>query len=157
MLKISRILVSSLVVASTIVAFPAVAQNAERAVKARKAAMQLYAHYLGQLGAMAKGEVEYDAEKAGSMAASLAAVTSLDQSAMWPQGSDNGVLGDETGALPNIWTTFPAIVEKSTALTNATAAMKDAAGQDLASLQAAMGPVGGACGACHKEFRQADN
>ena len=30
------------------------------AVKARKAHMQLYAHNLGILGGMAKGEVEYD-------------------------------------------------------------------------------------------------
>jgi len=31
--------------------------------------------------------------------------------------------------------------------------MADAAGFDLASLQAAMGPLGGACSDCHKAYR----
>ena len=136
----------------------AVAQSEfDRPIKARKAVMQLYAHYLGGLSAMAKGEAEYDAERAGAMAASLQAVASVDQSAMWPQGSDNAALGDATTALPAIWETYPAIVDKAQGLNTAVEALVAAASTDLASLQGAMGGVGGACGACHKEFRQSDN
>ena len=40
------------------------------AVKARKAVMQLYAYNLGQLGAMAKTTVPYDAEAASKSAGS---------------------------------------------------------------------------------------
>ncbi len=129
------------------------AQDAERSVKARQALMQLYAHYLGTLGGMAKGSIDYDAEVAGKVAASLASLSVVDQSAMWPQGSDTEALGDKTAALPAIWTTFPAIMEKSQAFTDAAQNMADAAGKDLASLQAAMGSLGGTCGACHKDFR----
>lgn len=131
-----------------------VAQEHNGAVKARQSVMQLYAHYLGQLGAMAKGEVDYDAEKAWAVAASLAAVTRLDQSAMWPQGSDNAALGEMTAALPAIWNTYPAIVEKGQALSAAAAEMENAATTDLAALQGAMKALGGACGGCHKSFRQ---
>jgi len=127
------------------------------ALKARKATMQLYSHYLGQLGAMAKGETPYDAAKAQAAADSLMAVNGIDQSAMWPQGSDNGALGDQTRALPEIWTTYPAIVEKGEAMSAAIAVMASAAGTDLASLQGAIGGLGAGCGGCHKPFRQSDN
>ena len=133
----------------------AIAQDASKAIEARQSVMKLYSHYLGKLGGMAKGNIEYDAESASNAAASLAALASLDQSAMWPQGSDMETLGlDTTAALASIWTTYPAVAEKGEALSTAAAAMVDAAGTDLASLQAAMGAVGQSCSGCHKEFRQ---
>lgn len=129
------------------------AQDAERAVQARNALMTLNGHYLGQLGAMAKGETPYDAAKAEAAATSLAALATLDESAMWPEGTDNETLGDKTRALPVIWSTYPAITEKMQALTDATAALAKTAGTDLASLRAGMGPVGKACGDCHETYR----
>jgi cytochrome c556 len=127
------------------------------AVKARQASMQLYAHYLGTLGAMAKGKVEYDAARADAAAKSLQAVVGIDKSAMWPQGTDNGSLPGQTSALPTIWTTYPAIAEKGKALSTVSAKMAEAAGQGLDSLRGAIGEVGGACGACHKAFRAPSN
>ncbi|MFV0475696.1 MAG: c-type cytochrome [Pikeienuella sp.] len=132
----------------------ALAQGPERAVGARKAVMQLNAHYLGQLGAMAKGDVPYDADAAGAAAASLAKVAALDARAMWPEGSDNGALGaDKTEALPVIWTNMDGFAAEAAALASASAALAEAAGGGLDSLRGAMGPVGQACGACHKGFR----
>ena len=104
-------------------------QANEAAIKARQSLMQLYAFNLGQLGAMA----------------------------MWPEGTDNEPMAGKTAALPAIWTTFPAIAEKSQALTDAATTMAGAAGTDLASLQGAMGAVGGSCGGCHKTYRASDN
>ncbi|MGB0504700.1 MAG: c-type cytochrome [Pikeienuella sp.] len=127
------------------------------AVKARQASMQLYAHYLGQLGAMAKGKVEYNAEKADTVAKSLNAVVGLDKSAMWPQGTSNADLPGQTSALPEIWSTYPAVAEKGKALADASAQMASAAGQGLDSLRGAIGGVGAACGACHKAFRAPAN
>lgn len=130
------------------------AQDIEKSVTARKAAMQLYAFYLGQLGAMAKGEVAYDAMAASEAAASLDALANLDGSKMWPPGSDNATLGDKTRSLPVIWTTYPAVVERNDAFTAATASMKTAAGQGLGALQGAIGAVGKSCGGCHEDYRQ---
>lgn len=126
------------------------------AVKARVAIMQLYANNLGQLGAMAKGKTDYDAEAASKAAGNLALLVQLDQSTLWPQGTDNGSM-DGTRALPALWENFPDVMAKGAALGEAATAMQAAAGTDLASLQAAMGGLGGACSACHKAYRAPAN
>ncbi|MBV1896538.1 MAG: cytochrome c [Rhodobacteraceae bacterium] len=144
----------SLTLVASLVAGSAFADQAtEGAIKARQSLMQLYAFNLGALGAMAKGAVPYDAEAASSSAANLLALSSMSQAGMWPQGSDNGSYPDSK-ALPEIWTKYPDVVEKGKALGVATAAMDTAAGTDLAALQGAMKALGGACGACHKAYRQ---
>lgn len=122
------------------------------AIKARQGQMQLYQHNLGILGAMAKGEVAYDAAAASAAANNLKALANLDAMTLWPQGSDAGSV-DGTRAKAELWTTFPAVLENSKAMSDAANAMADAAGTDLASLQAAMGAMGGACGDCHKAYR----
>ena len=123
------------------------------AVKARQAHMQLNGFFMGQLAAIAKGQVPYDAAQATGVVNSMLALNTMDVGAMWPPGSDNQALPGKTRALPEIWTTFPAIVEKSDALTKALEAMVVAAGTDLASLQGAFGAVGAGCGGCHRSFR----
>ena len=141
------------VVAATLVAGIGAAQVAiDPAIKARQAAMQLYAYNLGQLGAMAKGTVEYDAAAASRAADNLVVMLQLDQSAMWPPGTDSDNVF-ETAAKPEIWANFPDVSGKMKALNEAALVMQGAAGTDLAALQAAMGGVGGACGACHKAYR----
>jgi cytochrome c556 len=144
-------------VAASILVGAAVAQEARHpAVTARTSIMQLYANNLGQLGAMAKGEVEYDAEAAAKAAGNLALLVQLDQSTLWPQGTDNGAI-DGTRALPDIWQNFPDVMAKGAALGEAVTVMQAAAGTDLASLQGAMGGLGGACTACHKAYRAPEN
>ena len=123
------------------------------AVKARQAHMQLNGFFMGQLAAIAKGQMPYDAAQATGVVNSMLALNTMDVGAMWPPGSDNQALPGKTRALPEIWTTFPAIVEKSDALTKALEAMVVAAGTDLASLQGAFGAVGAGCGGCHRSFR----
>jgi len=127
------------------------------AIKARQAQMQLYAFNLGVLGAMAKGDMAYDATAASAAAGNLASLTQINQMMMWPAGSDNAALGDATGALPAIWAADSDIMAKGMALGEAAAAMNGAAGTSQEALQSAMAAVGGACGACHKAYRQAQN
>ena len=122
-------------------------------VKARQSLMQLYAHYLGQLGAMAKGQVEYDAEKASNAANSLNALMNVSQQAMWSPDTHSDALPGQTTALPTIWSTWPAITEKSKAALDATANMAAVAGDGLEAVQGAIGPVGASCGGCHKVYR----
>jgi cytochrome c556 len=126
------------------------------ATKARQAQMQLYAFNLGLLGSMAKGEVPYDATAASAAAGNLASLAQLDQSRLWPEGSDEmGVEGSKVMA--ELWQNMPDVMSKGADLVTAATAMEVAAGTDLASLQAAMGPLGGACGACHKAYRVPSN
>ncbi|WP_069299973.1 c-type cytochrome [Neptunicoccus sediminis] len=129
----------------------------EAAIKARQSLMQLYAFNLGQLGAMAKGTMEYNAESAQAAADNLLAAASMNQMAMWPEGTDNVAMPGKTAALPEIWTTFPKIAENGQALVAAAETMAGVAGQDLAALQGAMGDIGKSCGGCHKAYRASDD
>lgn len=126
------------------------------AVKARTSIMQLYAFNLGTLGAMAKGEMDYNAEAATSAANNLVTLTQIDQSAMWPAGSDSDS-DPNSRALPSMWQNFPDVMAKGAAMSEAAVAMQAAAGQDLDALRAAIGGVGGACSACHKAYRVPDS
>lgn len=126
----------------------------DAAIKGRQAMFQTYNFNMGILGAMAKEKVEYNAELASEAAANLSAAANFGQSAMWPPGSDSETEGNATNrALPAIWETFPAIVEKSDALKTSTAVLADQAGQGLAALQGAMGDVGASCKGCHDDYR----
>lgn len=129
----------------------------DAAVKARKAHMQLYAFNLGQLGGMAKGEIDYDAAAAGAAAANLADLAAMNQARYWPEGSDNFAMGEETRTLPALWDNIDDVRKISGDLEEATTALASAAGQDLDSLRAALGDVGKACGACHEDYRQSND
>ena len=140
-------------VAATLTFGTAIAEEkAHPAVTARVSLMNLYANNLGALGAMAKGNVEYNAEAASAAANNLALLVQLDQSALWPQGTDSESISG-TRALPALWANFPDVMAKGKAMADAVTAMQAAAGTDLASLQGAMGALGGSCSACHKAYR----
>lgn len=126
----------------------------DKAIKARQAMFQLYSFNTGILSDMAKGKVDYDADIALEAAQNLDAAANLGQSQFWPQGSDNETDGNaRTRALPVIWETFPAIVEKADALKMATAALAPVAGNGLDALKGAMGDVGASCKGCHDDYR----
>jgi cytochrome c556 len=126
----------------------------EKAVKARQGLFQVYAFNLGQLGAMAKGAVDYDAEAAQTAADNLMAAVSIKGGAMWPQGSDNtGPMKGKTRAKPEGWTTWPEISKRQEDMVTAVTALQPAAGQGLDALKGAIGDVGKSCKACHEDFR----
>ncbi|MCV6825429.1 MULTISPECIES: c-type cytochrome [Halocynthiibacter] len=127
------------------------------AVEARQAVMKLYAFNVGQLAAMAKGEVEYDADAATAAASNLAALSALDQSKLWPPGSDTEALGDKTAALPAIWQADSMAMKHGMDLANASAALAESAGDGLDAMRAAFGEAGKTCNACHKDYRQRRN
>jgi cytochrome c556 len=125
------------------------------AIEARQAHMQLYAHNIGVLGGMARERIPYDAEAAQAAASNIAALSTLNQSTYWPEGSDTSVEGSR--ALAAIWGNLDDVMSKSEDLVMAAAVMEDAAGQGLGALQGAIGGLGGACGACHEDYRQSDD
>jgi len=126
-----------------------------REISARQGIMTYRAIQLGALGAMAKGEVEYNTEAAQSAADNLLAISVLDTSMLWPQGSGHDANPDSDVA-PSLWDPASDIGGKAKALAEAATAMQAAAGQGLDSLRSAMGPVGEACGGCHKVARVPD-
>ncbi|MCB1367377.1 MAG: cytochrome c [Rhodobacteraceae bacterium] len=145
--------IAGLALAGLTLAGPVAAQDAvAKAIEARQSQMHLYAFNLGQLGAMAKGAIEYNADQASAAAGNLALLSTLNAGAMWVPGSDSMSVAN-TRALPDLWDNMADVGAKAQALAEAAAAMNDAAGNGLEALQAAMGPLGGACGGCHKVYR----
>lgn len=126
----------------------------DKAIKARQAMFQLYSFSAGVLGAMAKGEMDYNAELAQEMADNLNAAANLGQSAFWPAGSDNSNPDNlKNRALPKIWETFPAIADNAQDLKDAASVLAAEAGNGLDALRGSMGAVGKSCKACHDEYR----
>lgn len=151
---------TALFAAIGIVATGAVATSAfaadplEQAAKARQSLMQLVAFNLGPLGAMAKGEMEYDAATATTNAQNLEALSKLDQSGMWPEGSDSASLGeDKTRALPAGWAADSKAMEKHEAWAEASAQLAAVAGDGLDAMKPAVAEVGKSCGGCHDDYR----
>ena len=154
---VRTLILSSAIVATAGIAF-AGGHGGNPAVKARKAHMQLYAHNLGILGAMAKGEAEYNAEAASAAANNLVTLTSaISQRSYWAPGTSNAELGDETNALPAAWESGSKAGEIAGQLADGAAKLAAVAGDGQEAIGPALGPVGGACGACHKAYRKPFN
>ena len=127
------------------------------AVSARNAHMQLYSFNLGTLGAMAKGEVEYDADAAAAAAGNLAALSSLNQSAYWVPGTSSEDLPGESRAKPEIWQAGSTAGEIGASFAEAAAALAAVAGDGKDAMAGALGAVGKGCGDCHKAYRAPKN
>ena len=154
-MDVKKLLSSAFLCGGLITSFASFAEGPhDDQIKARQAMFQLYAYHSGLLGDMAKGDVEYDAEIALEAAKNLEAASKLGQSTFWPQGSDNSNSENaRTRALPEIWESFPDILEKVDGLQKAATALAAVAGDGVDALKAGMGDVGQACKACHQEFR----
>ncbi len=154
-MKLKIILGAGALAAATALAIPLTAQapDYKNEITARKAVMQLYVFNLRQLAGMAKGEIVYDGEQARIAANNLAALAMLDQSRMWPAGSDNFSV-DDTRALPVLWDNMADAMATQKQLIAATGALAAVAGDGLEAVQANLGPVGQSCAACHKANRE---
>ncbi len=127
----------------------------KKAIGARQAQMKLYSFNLGQLGAMAKGALPYDAKVAQTAADNLLTMATMNNGAAWVKGSgaDNFDLEGLTRAKPEIWSTYPKVAELGKALAKAATGMAATAGNGVDGIKASIGAVGGACKECHKAFR----
>ena len=155
MIRLPIILASAAAISVATLAF-AGGHSGNPAVKARKSHMQLYAHNLGILGAMAKGETEYSAEAATGAANNLVALTSMSQMSYWPAGTSSDDLPDESRALPAIWEDGGSAkaIEIGTAMNAAAVELAAVAGNGQEAIGPALGPVGRQCGACHEAFQK---
>ncbi len=158
MKKFGKISLSALTVAALASAALAASHGGElpAPVKARQAHMSLNGFNIGVLAGMARGKIDYDAATASGAAKNLAALASMDYSRYWEPGTDSDSLAG-TRALPAIWANSDDVIAKATALATATTALAGTAGDGLEALQTGLGPVGQACGACHKAYQLPEN
>ncbi|MGI9408420.1 MAG: c-type cytochrome [Hyphomicrobiaceae bacterium] len=132
------------------------ADPVDDAIKARQSFYQVVKFNAGGLFGMAKGDIAYDAKQAQTYADNLKALTLMMNGPMWPEGSDNEAKKGKTRAMPKIWTTYPAITEKSKAWKAAAADVAGVAGSGLDQLRSKIGALGEACKGCHDNYRAKD-
>lgn len=132
-------------------ALPAAAQFAkpEDAIKYRKNALFVMQQNFGRVAGMAAGKIPFDAKVAAESAATAEFVGKLPWAGFGP-GTEKG----DTKAKPEIWADkakFDDYARKLEAeLAKLTVAAKSG---NLDSLKVAANAVGGACKACHDDFR----
>ncbi|MFA5537754.1 MAG: cytochrome c [Gemmobacter sp.] len=112
-------------------------------VDLRQETMKTVRQNFAVLGGMATGQAAYDAAAAMQAQAALAEITP-GVPALFEAEAPGG------DARPEIWSNWEDFTTKAEALASATAAL-DASSLD--SLRAGMGAVGGACQACHTNYR----
>ena len=134
----------------------AVADSIEDAIDARQGYYQVVKHNAGMLFGMAQGKIDYDAAKAAGAAKDLQALANLDNGGMWPAGSSKADRPGKTRALPVIWETYPAILEKAEAFKKATATLAASAGNGVDALRGDIGALGQSCTGCHDTYRAKD-
>ncbi|MBE0548793.1 MAG: cytochrome c [Rubrivivax sp.] len=146
----TRLLMAAVVGLATALPAAAQFQKPEDAIKYRQSAFTVMANHLGRVGAMAQGRAPFDAKVAADNTAIVSTMSMLPFHAFVP-GSDKGA---PNRAKAEVWSDgakFKAAAEKM----QAEVAKLDAAakGGNLDAIKGAMGAVGGACKACHDDFR----
>ncbi|MFT6469772.1 MAG: cytochrome c556 [Neptuniibacter pectenicola] len=127
----------------------------EDQIEGRQGYFQMVKFNMGVLGAMAKGERDYDAKLAQAIADNLKNAALMDNALMWPKGSDMDAegLSGKTKAKAAIWQEGSDIGEKHENWVAAVNTMAENAGQGVDALRGAIGPLGKSCKACHKEYK----
>jgi cytochrome c556 len=145
-------LTASAVIVATGFGTVAIAQNLPFPVQARQGQMKMMGLNLGVLVGMVRGDAAYDADRAQIAANNLVALSTIDQSFHWPEGTDNVSLVG-TRALPEIWENLADVQAKYEAFGAAATGLAAVAGDGLDPMRAAFGPVGASCGACHDAYQ----
>lgn len=142
-------------------ALPAIAfaqsadEAAETALEARHGYMKMLAINMGTLAGMAKGEIEYDEAATSKAAANIAALTQYDAQSLFVEGTAEGQI-DDSEALPAIWEKPDDFAKKFAGLSDAAAGSAEAVMGGQANVGPALQKLGGACKACHDDYRKKD-
>lgn len=152
----SRLRILGMVILGMTLATPVFAERDPNLglIKARQGEMQLRSYNAGPLFGMAKGQIEYDAEKAQKLADNLKMLLELDMGRAWAPDTGNDKYPGETTALPKIWTTYPEVAEYGKRYAQAVNDLSGAAGNGLDALRAEVGSLGKSCKACHDDYRE---
>lgn len=107
----------------------------------------------GPMAETVKGNIPWNDAQMATWANELAILASMDVTRSFGPGSDKGT----TRAKPEIWDNMDDFKQKMDDFKTAAAALNVAAeGGDQKAVAAAVGDVGGACKACHDEYKAKD-
>ncbi len=125
------------------------------AIEDRRANLKGVSKNIKLLSGMAKGEIDYDADKATAAAAVINEnAANLQATDLWPEGSDlSATQHDGNRAKPDIWNDVSAFLAGFAELETASATLSAEAGNGLDALKANLGASGKTCKGCHQDFR----
>lgn len=131
---------------------PSPEQEAQNAVKLRKAVFDVQSYAFSPLGAMLKQQKPFNAQEAVEAAKRIQMTANMIPDVF--QQFDTRKFMVQTKARDAIWTNMADFKQKASDLETAAKNLETAAmsGEKSATLRAA-GQVGKACGSCHDEFR----
>lgn len=108
---------------------------------------------MGPMAAMVKGEIPWDDARFAGFASDMAAASQLNYMRGFPKGSEGGT----TRAKPGIWENMDDFEAKLNDLRSAASELATAAeGGDKKEIMMAFQATGGACKACHEEYKSKD-
>ena len=144
-LFVGLVLVTSALSASANSAF----KEPSDAIKYRQAAFSMLSVQIGDMGAMLKGKIPFDAEQFKMRANNAAALSKMPWEAFYA-GTDKG----DTSALPAVWSEKDIFMKKATAFQKYADKLAIAAQSgDKAVIGKAFGAWAKGCKDCHKQFK----
>lgn len=143
-------------IAATILSVPAAFAADEAikdAVEARQGYYKLLGANMGMLAGMAKGEIEYDAEKAKLHAGNIANLAKTNHGFLFVPGSSSEDLPGVSRALPALWKDMAGVGAAAKKYSEAAANIAKVAGEGRAALGGGVKMLGGSCKGCHDNYR----
>ncbi|MEX1198978.1 MAG: cytochrome c [Pseudohongiellaceae bacterium] len=135
---------------------PSPQQQAIAATETRQAVFKLLGFHMGPIGAMARGDREFDAELAERNARRIAELAPMIPDVV--AAMDTRDFDVETEALPRIWDNMDAFEQAAADLEEgANQFAETAAGGDRMEVIGAVRAFGSNCGNCHDDFRVDDD
>ncbi|MGQ8363990.1 c-type cytochrome [Glaciecola sp. 1036] len=126
-------------------------KQAQSIVAFRQSILKLVYSNMGPLGAMAKGQIDFDAAKMETNAKRIAQLGMMMEDYFAPDTSGFDV---DTEALDAIWENSADFNQKAMDMVEAAQALeKVAASKDEDNYRKAIGAVGGTCKACHDAYK----
>jgi cytochrome c556 len=151
-------LIGCVLVALTGAAAPLSAQTtdlerAQAATATRQGLLKVVVSYFGPIVGMARGQIPYDGAVVAANAAKISTLLPMIPDVF---RHDTRAFDVETGARDAIWDNPDDIRTKAGNATEAALALEAAAGQGQEQAMKAFQQLGGACKACHDEYRDQD-
>jgi len=151
----SKSLAASFLVALSMAATSAQAQDSEELIKARQGVMTLYGINMDILGDMIRENRPYNKQLAQEAADNLLALAQMKNGMLWPRGTsiaDPGMMG-KTSAKPEIWKNTGDVSQRHEDLTAALENLAKNAAWSVDALEENIQDVNSACKGCHREYR----
>lgn len=147
-----KLFVAALLIGTTHTGFAA-DDPASMAVESREGIFEVVRMYFGPIYLMVRGQMEFDADTVSYNAGKIAELGK-----MIPDGfrMDTSEADVDTEALDAIWDDIEDFNNKAATMVERAEALAAAAPDGLDATRKAFGGLGGACKACHDDYRQQD-